>query len=138
GPVFAIIGSWVVYLFQNREVIGEDTADIMIQKVFLASVLSIALSFLTPIDDWTHLGAACAGLLFGILVCPTVLSNVPSKKLLSEPVDEGQGGFLLARKPDPGRLFTVFTLFVASLVTLFFVLGPVTTEFHLSDMSDNF
>ncbi|GLJ07978.1 hypothetical protein SUGI_0078910 [Cryptomeria japonica] len=137
GPVFAIIGSWVVYLFQNREAIGEDTADIMIQKIVLASAISVGLSFLTPIDDWTHLGAACAGLLFGILVCP-VLTNGPSEKLLSELADDGQDGFLLVRRRDPRRLFTVFTLFVATLVTVFFVFAPFITEFHFPDMSDNF
>lgn len=138
GPVFSIIGSWVVYLFQNREAIGEDTADIMIQKVVLASVISVGLSFLTPIDDWTHLGAACAGLIFGILVCPVVLTNAPSEKLLSELADDGQEGFLLVRRRDPRKLFTVFTLFVATLVTIFFVFTPIITEFHLPDMSDDF
>eukprot|EP01018_Ginkgo_biloba_P025639 Gb_25614 [translate_table: standard] len=138
GPVFAVIGSWIVYLIQNRVALGEEIADRMIQKAVVASVLSVALSCLTPIDDWTHLGAACAGVIFGFLVCPVVPVNVSSKKIFYDPSDNGQEGFLVVNQwPDPGKLFTIFSLFIATLVTLFFVLAPIITEFHLSNMSDN-
>lgn len=138
GPVVAIIGSWIIYLFQNREALGEEMVDSLIPKVAVASVLSVVLSYLTPIDDWTHLGAACAGLIFGILICPVVPVHAPSKKLSYDPSD-GQEGFLLVNQwPDARKLFTVFTLFVVTLVSLFFVLAPIVTEFQLSDMSNSF
>lgn len=138
GPVVAIIGSWIIYLFQNREALGEEMVDSLIQKVAVASVLSVVLSYLTPIDDWTHLGAACAGLIFGILICPVVPVHAPSEKLSYDPND-GQEGFLLVNQwPDARKLFAVFTLFVVTLVSLFFVLAPIVTEFQLSDMSNSF
>lgn len=137
GPVLAILGSWIIYLFQNREALGEEMADTFIQKVAVASVLSVALSYVTPIDDWTHLGAVCAGLIFGVLICPVVPVHAPSKKLSYDPNDS-QGFILFSQWPDPRKLFTVFTLFVVTLVSLFFVLAPIVTEFHLSDMSNNF
>lgn len=138
GPVLAIIGSWIIYLFQNREALGEEMADNLIQKVAVASVLSVALSYLTPIDDWTHLGAACAGLIFGVFICPVVPVHAPSKKLSYDPNDSQEGFLLVSQWPDARKLFTVFTLFVVTLVSLFFVLAPVVTEFHLSDMSNSF
>lgn len=137
GPVLAILGSWIIYLFQNREALGEEMADTFIQKVAVASVLSVALSYVTPIDDWTHLGAVCAGLIFGVLICPVVPVHAPSKKLSYDPNDS-QGFILFSQWPDPRKLFTVFTLFVFTLVSLFFVLAPIVTEFHLSDMSNSF
>lgn len=112
--------------------------DSLIQKVAVASVLSVVLSYLTPIDDWTHLGAACAGLIFGILICPVVPVHVLSKKLFYDPND-GQEGFLLVNQwPDARKLFIVFTLFIVTLVSLFFVLAPIVTEFQLSDLSNSF
>jgi len=138
GPVLAIIGSWIIYLFQNREALGEEMADNLIQKVAVASVLSVALSYLTPIDDWTHLGAAFAGLIFGVFICPVVPVHAPSKKLSYDPNDSQEGFLLVSQWPDARKLFTVFTLFVVTLVSLFFVLAPVVTEFHLSDMSNSF
>lgn len=137
GPVLAILGSWIIYLFHNREALGEEMADTLIQKVAVASVLSVALSYLTPIDDWTHLGAVCAGLIFGVLICPVVPVHAPSKKLSYDPNDS-QGFLLVSQWPDPRKLFTVFTLFVVTLVSLFFVLAPIVTEFQLSDMSKSF
>lgn len=52
GPIYALVGTWVVYLLKNREIIGKDIADDMIRKVVILSAVNVALCNSLPIDDW--------------------------------------------------------------------------------------
>lgn len=52
GPVFAIIGAWLIYQIQNKDVIAKDDSEIMFQKAILATALSFIMSNLGPIDNW--------------------------------------------------------------------------------------
>lgn len=52
GPVFAIIGAWVIHQIQNKDVIAKDVSESMYQKAIIATALSSILSHFCPIDDW--------------------------------------------------------------------------------------
>lgn len=52
GPAFAIMGAFLIYQIQNKDVIPQDDFDNMIQKAIIATVLSCLLSNFGPIDDW--------------------------------------------------------------------------------------
>nr|AIY60673.1 rhomboid protein Illhe_RBL9 [Illicium henryi] len=72
GPVFAIIGAWLIYQFQNKEMIAKNLSEDMFRKAVIATCLSCVLSNFGRIDDWTHLGAISAGLVYGFVTCPVV------------------------------------------------------------------
>ena len=52
GPIFAIIGAWLVYQMQNKDAITKDVLDSMFQKAIITTGLSFILSHFGPIDDW--------------------------------------------------------------------------------------
>jgi hypothetical protein len=52
GPVFAIIGAWLIYQNQNKDVISKDDFDRMFQKAVITAAVSFILSHFGPIDDW--------------------------------------------------------------------------------------
>lgn len=52
GPIFAIIGAWLIYQNQNKDVIAKDLSDRMFQKAIITTGLSFILSHFGPIDDW--------------------------------------------------------------------------------------
>ncbi|KDO58956.1 hypothetical protein CISIN_1g0107601mg, partial [Citrus sinensis] len=58
GPVFAIIGAWLIYQFQNKDLIAKDVSERMFQKAILSTALSFIISNFGPVDTWAHLGAA--------------------------------------------------------------------------------
>lgn len=50
GPVFAIIGAWLIYQMQNKDVI--EKSESMFQKAIIATALSFVISNFGPIDNW--------------------------------------------------------------------------------------
>ncbi|XP_020247587.1 RHOMBOID-like protein 9, chloroplastic isoform X1 [Asparagus officinalis] len=82
GPVFAIIGAWLVYQIQNKQVLTKELSESLFWKAVTATALSFLLNNFWRIDDWTHLGAACSGIIFGYLTSPSLqfLDNVFSLK----------------------------------------------------------
>jgi hypothetical protein len=52
GPVFAIIGAWLVYQLQNKDVTAKDVPDSILQKGMIITALGFILSNFGPIDDW--------------------------------------------------------------------------------------
>ncbi len=52
GPVFALMGTWLVYVLRNREIIGLELADDMIRKLAITTAIIVALCNSFPIDDW--------------------------------------------------------------------------------------
>lgn len=52
GPVFALIGAWLVCKAQNRDMVEKDVYGSMFWKAMLATALSFVLSTFGPIDDW--------------------------------------------------------------------------------------
>lgn len=52
GPVFAVIGAWLMYQIQNRDVIANDASENLFQKAIIITALGFILSSLGPIDEW--------------------------------------------------------------------------------------
>jgi hypothetical protein len=50
--VFAIIGAWLVYQLQNKDVTAKDVPDSILQKGMIITALGFILSNFGPIDDW--------------------------------------------------------------------------------------
>ncbi|KAM7266785.1 hypothetical protein ACFE04_008951 [Oxalis oulophora] len=117
GPVFAIIGVWLIYQFQNKDVMTKDVYDNLFQKAIITTGLSFILSHFGPIDDWTHLGAILTGIAYGFLTCSTVE--------LGDALRRGQEGITLIRQnASPFRSLIIFTLFVFVLSSLLYFVGP--------------
>lgn len=52
GPVFAVIGAWLVYQIQNKELVSKELSDSMFQKAVIATALSFFLGNFGPVDNW--------------------------------------------------------------------------------------
>ncbi|KAF7135102.1 hypothetical protein RHSIM_Rhsim08G0081400 [Rhododendron simsii] len=119
GPAFAIMGAFLIYQIQNKDVIPRDDSENMIQKAIIATVLSCLLSNFGPIDDWTHYGAAFTGIVYGYLTGPMLQMDDRSSKSGQE-----EGITLIKRNADPCKSLMVFSLFVLVLSSLLFVVEP--------------
>lgn len=136
GPIYALVGCWVVYLLKNREIIGKEIADDMIRKVVILSAVNVALCNSLPIDDWTHLGALLIGTAFGILASPTMQMNVTVKE--SDKENEDAEAYLWFNDgASPARLTLIFALCLG----IFFILYQLSISgsndmYLLQDMDD--
>lgn len=52
GPVFALIGAWLICKAQNRDMVEGEIPGSLFWKAMLATALSFVLSNFGPIDDW--------------------------------------------------------------------------------------
>jgi len=52
GPVFAIIGAWLMYQIQNKDLIASDASESLFQKAVIITALMFILSHFGPIDEW--------------------------------------------------------------------------------------
>lgn len=52
GPVFAIIGAWLMYQIQNKHVIASDASENLFHKAVIMTALIFILSHFGPIDEW--------------------------------------------------------------------------------------
>lgn len=50
--MFAIIGAWLIYQYQNKDAMGKDVFESMYKKAIVATAFGFVLSELGPIDDW--------------------------------------------------------------------------------------
>ncbi len=62
--IFGLLGAQGVFLFQNREVLGERARRAFNQIVILAAVNLFIIGRLPRIDNWGHLGGLIGGTLF--------------------------------------------------------------------------
>ncbi|XP_071735259.1 RHOMBOID-like protein 9, chloroplastic [Rutidosis leptorrhynchoides] len=122
GPVFGIIGAWLIYQYQNKEAMGKDDFESMYQKAIVATALGFVLSTFGPIDDWTHFGSAFTGIAYGYFTCPTLqLDNSSS----STPENGKQNGItLIQRNVNPCKSLVIFSIFISVLCTLFLMFEP--------------
>lgn len=123
GPVFAIIGAWLIYQNQNKDVISKDDFDRMFQKAVITTGVSFILSHFGPIDDWTHLGAVLTGIVYGFFTCASLQLDDASSRS-----GQDEGIALVKRRADPCKsliIFTISILFLSSL--LFFAEPPLET-----------
>ncbi|KAL6646894.1 hypothetical protein ACP70R_015588 [Stipagrostis hirtigluma subsp. patula] len=122
GPVFSLIGAWLVYQSQNKEVIERDVSESMFRQAVMAAALSLLLSTFGRIDNWAHLGATVSGLFFGYLTCPGIKVDNAAKSGQKEAVA------LVRLQADPCRSIAIFAISIVALVALFFAYG---TQFNI-------
>ncbi|KAK0585496.1 hypothetical protein LWI29_029438 [Acer saccharum] len=85
GPVFAVIGAWLIYQIQNKDVIVKDPSESsMFHKAIIATALGFIMTNFGPVDNWTHLGAAFTGMIYGFLTCPIVQVDETSSRSQEE------------------------------------------------------
>lgn len=129
GPVFAIIGAWLVYQMQNKEATDKDSSESMFWKAVIATALSFVLSCFGRIDDWTHLGAVISGIIFGYFTCPGLELNDLSSKH-----GQKEGIALVQRKADPCKSLITFTISVLVLAFLVFFYDPQVEMLELDGL----
>ncbi|RRT62562.1 hypothetical protein B296_00000690, partial [Ensete ventricosum] len=125
GPVFAILGAWLVYQSQNKDVTSKEVSQSMFWQAVAATVLSFVLSSFGRVDNWAHLSAAVSGIIFGFLTCPSVQFDDASAKK-----PQKQGMALVQRQADPCKSLATFTVSILVLASLFFLYAP---ELQLSE-----
>lgn len=125
GPVFAILGAWFIYQIQNKEMTAKE-AETMFRNAVVVTVLSFVLSNFERIDDWTHLGATCAGLVYGLLTCPMLELDDASSKNGRE-----EGIALIRRQSDPCKSLVTFAIFIAILSSFIFLFQPELNTLEL-------
>ncbi|MED6148338.1 hypothetical protein PIB30_052245 [Stylosanthes scabra] len=116
GPVFAIIGAWLMYQIQNRDVIADDASENMFRKAIIVATLGFILCNLGPIDEWTHFGAAFTGMAFGFLTSPSLQLN--------DGGSQEEGLKLVRKHGDSCKSLIVFTIFIIALSSLLFFMEP--------------
>ncbi|KAK6150965.1 hypothetical protein DH2020_015897 [Rehmannia glutinosa] len=119
GPVFAIIGAWLIYQVQNKDVIARDASERLFQNAIITTALSFVLSNFGPIDDWSHFGAMFTGIAYGFVTCPTLqVKDASSESGRQERMT------LVRRYADPCKSLMYFSLFILLLSSLLFVIEP--------------
>nr|XP_043632247.1 RHOMBOID-like protein 9, chloroplastic [Erigeron canadensis] len=122
GPVFAIIGAWLIYQYQNKDGMRKDVFESMYQKAIFATAFGFVLSTFGPIDDWTHFGSAFTGMAYGFATCPTIQIDDSAS---STPENGKENGItLIQRNVDPCKSLLFFTIFVLVLSSLFIMFEP--------------
>ncbi|KAJ4850073.1 hypothetical protein Tsubulata_019367 [Turnera subulata] len=119
GPIFAVIGAWLIYQSQNRDGIQKDVSDSLFQKAIITTGLCFILSHFGPIDDWTHLGAVLSGIVYGYFTCPTLQLDDASSS-----AGQDEGVALVGRYANPCKSLIIFTIFVIFLSSLLFLVEP--------------
>ncbi|XP_057969431.1 RHOMBOID-like protein 9, chloroplastic isoform X2 [Malania oleifera] len=116
GPTFAVIGAWLIYQIQNKDVIAKDVSESLFQKAMIATAASFILSHFGPIDDWAHVGAAFTGVAYGFFTCPALQMDKASSKTGQQEGTLGQA--------NPCKSLTIFALFILAFSSLVFLQEP--------------
>lgn len=120
GPLFAVIGAWLVYQIQNKDVTGKELSDSMFQKAVIATALSLMLGNFGPMDNWTSLGAAVSGIVYGFFTCPVEQVDDASASALQENNGGMKEDVTLNSKQaaNPCKSLIIFTILVSALSSL--------------------
>ncbi|WOL02819.1 RHOMBOID-like protein 9, chloroplastic [Canna indica] len=59
GPVFAILGAWLVDQVQNKEVASKEISESLFWKAVVATILGFTLSCFGRVDNWCAFSAWC-------------------------------------------------------------------------------
>ncbi|KAL8137447.1 hypothetical protein V2J09_003448 [Rumex salicifolius] len=96
GPVFSIIGAWLIYQLQNKDMVSKSVSEKM-----------------------TYLGAAITGITYGFLTCPIMQLDDPLSKATREE------GIAIARQyANPCKSLGVFVLFVLVFSSILYLIEP--------------
>lgn len=52
GPLYGIVGAYMVYLWKNKGAIGKEEAEGNLWSLIFFATLNVALGSQLPIDDW--------------------------------------------------------------------------------------
>uniref|UniRef100_A0A0D9VFE1 Peptidase S54 rhomboid domain-containing protein n=1 Tax=Leersia perrieri TaxID=77586 RepID=A0A0D9VFE1_9ORYZ len=52
GPVFALIGAWLIYQSQNKDAVDKNVSETMFRQAVAATTISFVLSSFGRIDNW--------------------------------------------------------------------------------------
>ncbi|KAH9620310.1 hypothetical protein KSS87_009760 [Heliosperma pusillum] len=120
GPVFAVIGAWLVYQAQNKDVAGKENFESMFQKAVIATAFSFVLANFGPIDNWTNLGAAISGIIYGYFTSPAVEIDDASSSTCGTGIrNRIKEEITLRRTPaTPCKSLLIFALFVSAFSSL--------------------
>lgn len=119
GPVFALIGAWLIYQVQNKDFIARDSSETLFRKAIVFTTLSFVVSSFGPIDDWAHFAAAFTGIAYGYVTCPSL-----QVKDASSETGQEDGMTLIRRYADPCKSLVYFSIFVLLLSSLLFIIEP--------------
>lgn len=125
GPVFSLIGAWLVYQSQNKQVIDKDISESMFWQAVIAAALSFMLSVFGKIDNWAHFGATISGIFFGYLTCPSIELHNAVKNGQKDAVA------LVRRQANPCKSTAVFVISILVFAVLAFTYG---TQFNNMDL----
>lgn len=117
GPAFAIIGAWLMYQIQNRDVIENDDSDNLFKKAIIITALGFILCNLGPIDEWSHSGAAFTGMAYGFLTSPALQLDETS------PGTDGELK-LVTKYGASCKSLVIFAIFVVVLSSLLLFMDP--------------
>ncbi|KAL9226555.1 hypothetical protein vseg_002353 [Gypsophila vaccaria] len=134
GPVFAVIGSWLIYQAQNKDVYGKENTDSMFQKAVIATASSFVLANFGPIDNWTSLGAAISGIIYGYLTSQVIRIDDASSPSVENRIKEEMT--LSKQTINPWKSLIIFTLFVSVFSSLLlFVESPPLSTLELKEIT---
>ncbi|XP_073271845.1 RHOMBOID-like protein 9, chloroplastic [Primulina huaijiensis] len=119
GPGFALIGAWLIYQVQNKDLIARDSSERMFRKAIIFTALSFVVSSFGPIDDWAHFAAVFTGIAYGYVTCPSL-----QVKDASSGTGEEDGMILIRRYADPCKSLMYFSFFMLLLSSLLFIIEP--------------
>lgn len=120
GPGFALIGAWLIYQVQNKDMLGKEAPKSMMEKAIIGTAFSFVLSNFGPIDNWAHFGAALMGVAYGYLICPTPqVENIASSES-----GQKEGITLVKQYSDPCKSLMYFSLFLLLLASLLLFIEP--------------
>ncbi|ESW23631.1 hypothetical protein PHAVU_004G063600 [Phaseolus vulgaris] len=119
GPVFAIIGAWLMYQIQNKGVIASAASESLFQKAVIITALMFILSHFGPIDEWSHFGAAFSGMAYGFLTSPILQLNDTSSGTSQE-----EGLKLVRKQGDSCKSVFIFTIFIIVLSSFLLFMEP--------------
>ena len=106
--IFGLIGAEGVFLYQNREILGE-TARQGLRNVIVIALINLFIGFApgSNIDNWGHIGGLLGGALFAWFAGPLlkVEGIFPSLTV----VDQRESGDVIRAGLSVGLLFTLLT-----------------------------
>jgi rhomboid protease GluP len=107
--IFGLIGAEAVFLYQNREILGEGARQGLRNVIVIALInLFIGIAPGSNIDNWGHIGGLVGGALFGWFAGPVlkVEGVYPSFTL----VDQRETGDVVRAGFSVGALFTLLAV----------------------------
>ncbi|GMH30602.1 hypothetical protein Nepgr_032445 [Nepenthes gracilis] len=129
GPVFAIIGAWLIYQMQNKDMISKEISEELFQKAIIAMALSCLLANFGPIDTWANVGATFTGIIFGFFTCPMQRMDNASSKTMQE-----EGIALVRQHANPCKSLAAFAFFGLVLCSLLYFTEPPLNTMGLEDL----